>query len=188
MKQMFETTQITVRSNKIASPIKIVQISDLHDALYGEAQIGLRDAIQAQSPDWIAVTGDLFNRKKPKACRNAFDLIEAAVKIAPVYVVEGNHEVALGEIGEQYLSETERRGAAVLRDERTALLGLNVIGLRQRAERDTLRAMIDPERFNLVLCHRPELFSTYAGVGADLILCGHACYVCFSVVGIYHIL
>ncbi|MBR0426430.1 MAG: metallophosphoesterase [Clostridia bacterium] len=174
MKQMFETTQITVRSNKIASPIKIVQISDLHDALYGEAQIGLRDAIQAQSPDWIAVTGDLFNRKKPKACRNAFALIEAAVKIAPVYVVEGNHEVALGEIGEQYLSETERRGAAVLRDERTALLGLNVIGLRQRAERDTLRAMIDPERFNLVLCHRPELFSTYAGVGADLILCGHA--------------
>lgn len=51
---------------------------------------------------------------------------------------------------------------------------MNLIGLKQRATAQTLQSLTDPERFNLVLCHRPELFLNYAQTDADVILCGHA--------------
>lgn len=106
MKKPFETTRHCVRSTKIRIPFCVVQVSDLHNALYGKNQSALLEAIAAEHPDWIAVTGDLFNRKNPGAYRNALVLIEGLERIAPVYVVEGNHEAALGKEGERLLQET----------------------------------------------------------------------------------
>lgn len=174
MKKPFETTRHCVRSTKIRIPFCVVQVSDLHNALYGKNQSALLEAIAAEHPDWIAVTGDLFNRKNPGAYRNALVLIEGLERIAPVYVVEGNHEAALGKEGERLLQETVFRGATLLCDEKTTVFGVNLIGLKQRATVETLQSLTDPERFNLVLCHRPELFLNYAQTDADVILCGHA--------------
>lgn len=174
MKTTFETTRQTVASRKLQQQRTVVQVSDLHDACFGADQSLLIHAIGAEQPDWIVCTGDLFNRRKPDACQNAYRFIERAVRIAPVYVVEGNHEAALGPAGTQHLLATVQRGAVLLQDARMPLGDVNLIGLRQRASRETLQSLTDPNRFNLVLCHRPELFPTYAETDADLILCGHA--------------
>lgn len=174
MKSTFETVRLSVSDPKLYTPLTIVQVSDLHDACYGAEQNGLIDAIRAERPDIIVCTGDLFNRRNADAYRNAYRLIERAVKLAPVYVVEGNHEAALGAIGRERMDAVAARGATVLRDNARIVSGVNLIGLRQKASAETLRTLVDPKRFNLVLCHRPELFGQYAGTGADLILCGHA--------------
>ena len=155
MKKPFETTRHCVRSTKIRIPFCVVQVSDLHNALYGKNQSALLEAIAAEHPDWIAVTGDLFNRKNSGAYRNALVLIEGLERIAPVYV-----ETIIN-----YKNKT---------DEKTTVFGVNLIGLKQRATAQTLQSLTDPERFNLVLCHRPELFLNYAQTDADVILCGHA--------------
>ena len=65
-------------------------------------------------------------------------------------------------------------GVTVLRDEFVDLPGIRIIGLRQYAAPQTLSAMLSPDRLNLVLSHRPELFPIYAGTGPDVVLSGHA--------------
>ena len=37
-----------------------------------------------------------------------------------------------------------------------------------------LSPLLDNRNYNIVLCHRPELFDNYAALGAELVLTGHA--------------
>ena len=170
----FDVTHTDVRSEKLHIPITVVQISDLHDAKFGESQARLIEAICTEKPDLIACTGDLFNRKDASAYQNVFDLIERLVPVAPVYAVEGNHEISLGKAGERYMDMLRQKGVMLLRNEAVTLSGIRLIGLKQKEEKAALAALTEKSAFNLVLCHRPELFSMYCTTDADLILCGHA--------------
>lgn len=37
-----------------------------------------------------------------------------------------------------------------------------------------MEPLLDKKMYNIVLCHRPELFDNYVALGADLVLAGHA--------------
>ncbi len=164
----------TIRHEKIRAAFTAVQVSDLHDLCFGKDQCRLLAAIRDAKPNLILITGDLFNRRRKSACRNAFRFAEEAVTIAPVYFAEGNHEISLGEMGESYIEMIRKHGVRVLRDEYADLDGFRLIGLRQYASPETLAAFLDPDRPNVILAHRPELFPIYAGTGADFVLSGHA--------------
>ncbi len=170
----FVVTRSEIRHSKIDFTGTIVQVSDLHDLSFGKEQKRLLDAIRAAQPDQILITGDLFNRRNKNAFRNAFTFVRGAKKIAPVYFAEGNHECSLGETGERDIETIRQMGVVVLRDEYTDLPHYRLIGLKQYASPQQLRAMIDPERLNIVLAHRPELFPIYAGEHPDIVLSGHA--------------
>lgn len=170
----FLTRAETIRHEKVREPFTVVQVSDLHDRRFGTEQIKLLSAIRSTAPDLILITGDLFNRHNRRAYENAYAFVCGAVKIAPVYFAEGNHECALRETGERYIEAIREMGVHVLRDEYVDRNGIRLIGLRQYASPQTLEAMLDGDRLNLVLAHRPELFPIYAGTGADVILSGHA--------------
>ncbi len=174
IKKPFETSHTDIRSEKLDHPYTVVQISDLHNNRYGEKQAVLVNAVLAQKPDFVVCTGDLFNRHDASEFQNAFDLIDALAPHLTVWVVEGNHEIALGEQGEFFLQKVTDKGAKILRNNTDDFGRLHIIGLKQRADREELQRHILFDRFNLVLCHRPELFPHYIGCGADLILCGHA--------------
>lgn len=174
MKRPFERTYLSVHSFKIKKPITIVQISDLHNRLYGNGQAQLLQAIREEHPDLIACTGDLFNRHDASEYENAFTLIRAIADEIPTYVVEGNHEAALGTIGEQFLLEISQMGAIVLRNAAQPFKDVRVIGLKQRPTKAELLPLIRPDCFHLVLSHRPELFELYVSCRADLVLSGHA--------------
>ncbi len=174
MSRRFDITHQTIRSEKLQKSLTVVQISDLHNACFGEKQADLASAVSAMNPDLIVCTGDLFNRKRPSAHAHVFELIEAILPTAPILMVEGNHEIVLGETGEAFLSQLQKTGVQLLRDEAILFQSVRIIGLRQRAEAEVLRSLTRDGPFNLVLCHRPELFPEYADCGADLILCGHA--------------
>ena len=89
-----QTTKISINSEKVPTSFngfRIVQVSDLHNAEFGENQSKLLQTVKNISPDMIAVTGDLIDSSHTDV-EKAMDFINGAVKIAPVYYVTGNHE------------------------------------------------------------------------------------------------
>ena len=50
-----------IPSDKIDTPIRILQLTDLHNSEFGEDNQELIDRIASQSPDLILLTGDLLN-------------------------------------------------------------------------------------------------------------------------------
>ncbi len=184
---------------KFDSPIRLVQLSDVHDDLdKGKAQ-EILDAVIAVKPDVILCTGDLLTAKHGRfRMDGAADLVRNLCGIGPVYYVDGNHEVRLAEnrntYGDAY--ETWRRilteaGVHVL-DDRMEMLEINGVSLSLGGyvaplssyarhgrilpdEKDLKSALGSPAReaYNILLCHHPDLFPAGAKWGADLMLSGH---------------
>ncbi len=156
---------------------RIVQISDYHDSPHLQHGRPLLDAVRAESPDLIVLTGDLFNRRTQDGCQNALALVKEAVGIAPVFFVEGNHERRLRRYP-QWREMLISCGVVVLENDAVCLLRggdmLRIVGLRQYFDTAALRSLCDANGCNLVLSHRCECALQYRAAGASLILTGHA--------------
>ncbi len=168
----------------------IVQISDLHNKVFGKKQSKLLEKVKDLSPDIIVVTGDMIDRRRYNL-ENAMYFIEEAIKIAPVYYVSGNHEAW----SEKY-SEIKKRlidtGVYVLDDETVKInkdnSSINILGLSDPAfitssyidETNTsnmeeyLNSYSKIEGFKILLSHRPELLDLYSKNDIDLVFSGHA--------------
>ena len=159
---------------------RIVQVSDLHNNVFGENQQILLKAIKDENPDIIVITGDLIDSDQMK---NSLDFIKGAVKIAPCYYANGNHEIRTG----RYLSEIRptliKMGVNVLDDQKTyiekdgekiAVIGLSDLCESELDQKQALKALVQNEKFSLLLSHRPERFKIYSDCGASLVFSGHA--------------
>lgn len=76
---------------KVVAPIRIVQLTDLHNAMFGEDNADLIELVAEQSPDFIIMTGDMLNRDD-ESVEIVYNLNSSLKKIAPVYFGYGNHE------------------------------------------------------------------------------------------------
>lgn len=88
----FRETFYSTSSIKVDTPIRIVQLSDLHASSYGRKNQNLIKRVSELSPDIIICTGDIVNSTVDDldyAVRLAGDLAE----IAPTYFIYGNREV-----------------------------------------------------------------------------------------------
>jgi predicted MPP superfamily phosphohydrolase len=188
-----QTTHVNIRSEKIPTELDgftIVQVSDLHNAEFGNQQDRLLKAVKSASPDIIAVTGDLIDSNHSDVTK-AMEFINGAVKIAPVYYVTGNHEAW----SDQYIELKKQMlmvGVDVLEDENIIieyagvtiqLLGLNDLDFITTDGTYERLAMIDTKlknilgesnKYTILLSHRPELFDVYVENNIDLVLSGHA--------------
>ena len=81
-----------VKADKIQKSIRLVQITDLHNSIFGDNNQNLLDLVAEQAPDLILITGDLLNFDESET-DIATNLISGLGSIAPVYVSLGNHEV-----------------------------------------------------------------------------------------------
>ncbi|MBP5774545.1 MAG: metallophosphoesterase, partial [Clostridiales bacterium] len=95
---------------------RIVQVSDLHNNVYGIGQSYLISCIKAADPDIIVITGDLIDRNT-KNVNNAMLFVNKAVEIAPVFYVSGNHEATLPEEYAELVKRMEEAGVSVLNNE-----------------------------------------------------------------------
>ena len=165
----------------------IVHLSDLHGAQFGEDNANLLDAVRAAQPDYIVLTGDLLDRFRETPQSYAVNLCASLMKIAPTYLVTGNHEWALPGI-RQLKAAIAETGAVVLTNE--------FVALEQGGDQIILAGVDDPNGFAdqktpaeladelyaayddpfwLLLAHRNNYFEKqYHLLGADLVLCGHA--------------
>lgn len=183
-------TEINIKNEKIPmdfSGFKIVQVSDLHNHNWGDK---LTSKIENETPDIIVITGDLVDSSHTNI-DVAIDFVKAANKIAPVYYVTGNHEAWL----EDY-DELENRlvdAGVHIMDDKSELIEkgdskINIVGIQDPdfVERDTfdgiqesivmkkLEPLLNDNFYNIVLCHRPELFNAYTEMKVDLAITGHA--------------
>ena len=181
-------TRHTVESGDLPvsfSGLRIVQISDLHNASFGQGNCRLLHRLRKENPDIIVVTGDLVCYFRTDA-EVALDFIREALKIAPVYYVTGNHESALKkEIN--VAAELEAIGAESLENEkiclerdgqRITLLGVMDPGFMPGNNRDNVAQVLSEQHssddgYTIVLSHRPEFFDVYVSAGVDLVFTGH---------------
>ena len=113
-KYCLDTTCYEITSNKLTSPLRIVQLTDLHNSVFGADNKRLIAGISKQSPDLIALTGDMLNSNEEDVSI-AVRLVENLTNIAPVYFSYGNHEVDYeNNIGTDLKMAFEQAGAHVL--------------------------------------------------------------------------
>lgn len=97
-------TERTYESEKIPKSFegfRITQVSDLHDALFGENQKKLIEKVRNTKPDAIFITGDLIDSNRYDL-EQSLTAVRGFVEIADVYYVIGNHEVAINQVDEIY--------------------------------------------------------------------------------------
>lgn len=179
---------------------RIVQVSDLQSEYFGKNQKKLLDMVAKARPDIIVFTGDLLDRNHTDY-QAGIIAMEGLIKIAPVYYVNGNHELALPESEtSQIYDELRDMGVQVLFDEsgiierhgqQIHLIGISEYTLYEskastkRTETsyepsvisDAIEGLtkdIDREEMTILLAHEPQFLETYANDKIDLIFAGHA--------------
>ncbi len=182
---IIEKTYIEYSSERVPEDFngyKIVHISDLHNKSFGKNQEKLLKKIEEISPDIIAITGDLIDRRKYNL-EVALSFVKGAVDIAPVYYVSGNHEAWSGKY-EEIKDELISLNVQVLDDEKISIHRkdefIDIIGLKDpdfhtsNDLEDQLMNLSEENNFQILLSHRPELINLYSKEKIDLIFSGHA--------------
>lgn len=178
------------RLPKAFDGFKIVQISDLHNAEIGDDNDKLIATIKQANPDIIAITGDMIDSRRTDV-EVALDFAEKAVKIAPCYYVNGNHELRVSEY-EELKEGLKKLGVKVLENDKTEITkedgSISIIGLSDPSFESSVLMTDEDEvasvyldkltesdnNLKILLSHRPELFEKYYEAGIDLALSGHA--------------
>ncbi|KAF0227466.1 MAG: metallophosphoesterase [Erysipelotrichaceae bacterium] len=176
-------TSYEITSTKISEAFDgyvIVQVSDLHNKSFGKNQERLIQAIKTQNPDLIVLTGDMVGSWDPKY-DHSLVLIKEALKIAPVIIVDGNHDARIKTYPIQKQAMIDA-GGLVLEDESLLITkqdsSINLIGLKERFFVEDRGIYVSdkviPNLFNLLLAHHPNNFDDYVRLGVDVVLVGHA--------------
>ena len=182
-----EISRYEVASQKLPESFdgfKIVQLSDLHGAEFGEDGMELVDKVGSLEPDMIALTGDFVTDEGDLAAVEK--LAARLVKLCPVYFISGNHEFGSGlavkvrnileRAGVKYLSNeylTINRG-----DDEILLGGVeDPLAYADMLSPDELAQKMNdaaPDAFKILLGHRNYWMTEYPELPVDLIFCGHA--------------
>lgn len=186
-----EINEYTVASDKLPETFdgfRIAQVSDLHNAEFGEGNEELLALLREAEPDIIAITGDLIDSRRTDI-DVALSFAREAVKIAPCYYVTGNHESRVAEYArlEQGLADA---GVTLLRNDSLLLeregQTIRLMGVddcnfypgsdgnvQVKAMENEIIRMLGGE-YTVLLAHRAELAVVYDRYDVDLVLSGHA--------------
>lgn len=163
---------------------RIVLLSDLHGARFGPENRWLCEAVLAQQPDLIALTGDFADSNEQLDATD--ELLRQLQGAAPIAWVSGNHDWAGGALPalrrllDQYgvLRMENRYLPLPWNGARLILAGVeDPNGPADMIRPDELAAQLRreyPDDFVLWLAHRNDWLRRYPALPVDLILCGHA--------------
>lgn len=182
-----EISRYEVKSQKLPESFdgfKIVQLSDLHGAEFGEDGMELVEKVKELEPDIIALTGDFVTDEGDLAAVER--LAARLVKLCPVYFISGNHEFGSG-LAVKVRNILERAGVKYLsneyltisRGEDGILLGgvEDPLAYADMLSPDELAQKMNdaaPDAFKILLGHRNYWMTEYPELPVDLIFCGHA--------------
>ena len=188
-----EITEYEIMSDRIPQGFegfRIVQISDLHNAEFGEENWKLIKMLSQTDPDILILTGDLIDSRQTDL-DVALEFAWQAGKIARVYYVSGNHEARVPEYEDLKIGLV-KAGVVILENQKVqitqegesiTLMGIDDPSFQESylfgdAEGVARQAISDLQNesdgYTILLSHRPELFDTYVDSGVDLVFSGHA--------------
>jgi uncharacterized protein len=181
----FEVTNIDVKLSKLDRAFngyRIVQITDLHagDGIDRHQLENVIEAVNAQKPDLVVITGDHVSRKP----RQHISLLDTLAKLHPrdgTLSVLGNHDVyndpapiraAIKQAGITLLENTIytiERGSATLH-----IAGVGDV-FAQQAKLDRVLAQLPATGAAIMLAHEPDFADETAATGRfGLQLSGHS--------------
>lgn len=179
----------------ITSPIRIVHLTDLHNAEFGENNCELVALVAEQEPDLIVMTGDMLNRDD-EDLSIVTALISDLIEIAPVYFGYGNHESSWEDTWRRDLrAELTDAGAIVVNND-YADITLNGSDIRiggymgyyrqphmmtQDEEQNAIELAFadefeDTDRFKILLDHIPTAWLDWEYIDVfpvDIVFSGH---------------
>ncbi|MBE6864412.1 MAG: metallophosphoesterase [Ruminococcus flavefaciens] len=185
---------LCVRREKFGGDIKVVHISDLHKKRFGKYNKRLCRIVERESPDVIIISGDLVSRSEMNF-ETVGKTLEKLCRIAPVYMIFGNHEQSmLPEMQKKFLETVSLTDARLLRNENDVFekngRRITIYGLEEHYEvykknggyRDL--EIITPEDMQTYLgditdeevwliAHNPFFAESYSQWGADVVFSGH---------------
>lgn len=177
--QTIQLRGAALRTDKLPADLerlRIVVLADLHLTPYtkGETIAGIVALANAQNPDMIVLLGDLVDGRFRPDGEEAALLSRLRARFG-VYAVVGNHEFLAGL--EDAVRFIEGAGLTLLRGSVAEAGGICVAGVDDPASRrrlgfDDVLRQADPDKFVLVLSHRPEVPAETVG-RFDLWLSGH---------------
>lgn len=190
-KHMLQNTVYEVSTSKMDSPVRIVQLTDLHNSEFGQGNEKLIRKVKEQEADLVCITGDLLNLDEDNT-EIAENLISKLAEDFPVYVSLGNHEalnryVSVSELRERF----EQAGAVVLEFDYEDIT-VNGVSLRiggfygyglpgnseavRENESEFLEDFQDTDAYKVLLMHMPLAWYYSDSLNywdVDLVLAGH---------------
>jgi len=188
--RVFDIERIDL-SNQRVGPVRIVQLSDLHGVQFGTGNSRLLEAVLAQQPDLVVVTGDMIQYTNTASVRNAIATFLGTLnQSVPVICIPGNHEYRAS-TRDEFLAALRDAGVVVLENEiltveadgsTVHLLGLDepmgdgAVGAQTRALFAELAAL---PGLRVVLSHYPQYYAligdaSYQYFDFDVMFSGHA--------------
>jgi len=167
-------------TNEGLAGCRAVHLSDLHLDRYHSRHDGVIDAVAGQRPDWIFITGDLLN--VPEGLPHLFRFLAGLRRIAPVYIVLGNHDHYSGVPLLQFAQLSEEHRITLLVNQHVIIqAGLGELAITGVDDPSLHRADLSclppaaQRRFSLLLAHAPNILDQLESHHeVDLIICGHS--------------
>ena len=177
-----ETVHYRIASNKIAEPVRIVFISDLHNCIYGGSdQSELIDELEKAEPDLVIFGGDVIDHSG--GTKNALTIMKEAGRNYRCYYTPGNHEYDRSDC-EDFFNDVRSTGVKVLINsyEDLEIRGnkISIFGIKECSSYQLVKfsRKADTSRYNILIAHRPDEIAEYLAKGKgcdfDLVLSGHA--------------
>ena len=180
---------------ELTNPVRIVQLTDLHNREFGKDNETLLNKILEHKPDMILMTGDMINENE-ESISVITKLVKNLTVNVPVYFSLGNHEIVnLKNNDTSLFVELENAGATVLNYEYQDIIvnGNNIriggyYGYYRTPHLDTtdieqqnyMNQFSDSfegtDNYKILLCHIPTPWLDWNKIDdfpVDLVLCGH---------------
>ena len=171
--QLLAVRTIEVRAPQLVRNINIVQISDVHVGSRSSRFLArVVKRINKLSADYVFITGDLIDGRNI----SERELSALANLEAPTYYIIGNHERYVDL--EAICTRLRNLGVHVLRNESHTLGDIQLVGIDDAESKTQVRTVLPtmdamPDKFRILLYHRPDGVREAAAWGVHLMLCGH---------------
>ena len=168
-----DVVEVALTSPKLDRPLRFAQISDVH--IGSRTTRFLRTIIRRVNQEQVAflcITGDFIDQPGI-----GIEKLQALSEFrGPIYYCTGNHERY--EDLEQIVQRLESLGVVVLRNRAVEVDGLQFIGIEDHEDAGQVARVlpfieVNPERYSILLYHRPQGLEAAARHGIDLKLSGH---------------
>lgn len=178
----YKINRIVFQTDKlpIGSEVIILQISDLHNKVFGNNNKQLIRTIKLLKADTIVITGDLIDRRT-KNLNNVFHFVKEITSFHnQVFFVTGNHEWA-NPLFEELLSGLRTRHVKILDHMSTQInvgeSSIQMVGVDDysisRGSINKALPITNNDQYTILLSHSPGVIQTKLVEDVDLILSGH---------------
>ncbi len=170
---------ISIESDKISNPIRIVGISDLHIGYTISAREVNKwiDLINSEKPDLVLIAGDLIDNHMRPLKKDSIEIVLNKLNSQMgVFSCTGNHDLMFALNEDEYFFE--RAGITLLRDTSKNLNEITIIGRDDHSNNNrenlyNIMEGVDKSTFTILLDHQPINLDEAMKQNVDFQLSGH---------------